>query len=143
MPPRTLFTVLTFNSLVLFFLVTLLFLWRRPRLWIYAWTLFVGAFIGPSTVWTNEPIVPVFLLLAFSTFAGFAQPAKAWLLAVLLALWVPLATALAMLLGALPFSGSGLLNSCFAFVPAGVGAGIGYLLNRAAGCPVLTLEQTT
>ena len=140
MSPRTLFTVVTFNSLVLFFLVALAFLWRRPQFWIYSWTLFLGAFVGPSTVWTNEIIVPVFLLLAFSSFAGFAQPRRAWLLAFLLAMWVPGATVFAMLVGALPATMSGVLNSCFAFVPSVIGAGIGFLLNRAAGNPVLSFE---
>jgi hypothetical protein len=140
MAPRTFFTVVTFNFLVLFFIVALAVLWRRPQFWIYSLVLFVGAFVGPSTVWTNDMIVPVFLLLAFSSFAGFAQPRKVWLLAFLLAMWVPVATLLAMVVGAIPLNAGGVLNSCFAFVPASIGGGLGFLLNRAAGNPVLSVE---
>jgi hypothetical protein len=132
--------MVSFNSLVLFFLVALALLWRRPQFWIHALMLFLGAFVGLSSVWTNETIVPVFLLLAFSAFGGFAQPAKAWLMTVLLATWVPVATSLAMLAGALPVNPTGILNSCFAFVPAAIGAGIGLLVNRAAGRPVFRME---
>jgi hypothetical protein len=135
MAPAPFFTMVCFNSLVLFFLVALVILWRRPGAWLYLLMTLAGAHVGMNTLHSDEPIAAAFLLLALSAFAGFAQPRRSWLLAILLAVWVPLFEILAMWAGVMSPSWSGALAPCVAFIPALVGAGVGATLNVAAGRP--------
>src|SRR5262245_16516865 len=100
MPAQTLWTVISFNSLVLVFVLMVFVLWQRPQWWPTMLTLFAGMLIGFMEPRTQEIIFVVFLLIAFGFFAGFAQPRHAWRWALLLALWVPLDEAFAMAIGA-------------------------------------------
>ncbi len=140
MSPQARFTMVAFHSLILFFLAALVILWRRPGAWLGLLMSFLGAFIGLSNLHSDEPIGTAFLLLAIAAFAGFVQPKRAWLWAVLLAVFVPAVTVLAMAANAVPTSPVGALNLCFAFVPALIGAAVGVGLNHAAGSPVLRLD---
>ncbi len=132
MPARILFTVVTFNSLVLFLPIAMLVLWRKPQLWLHLLTFFLGVITGFIGYGTDDPQFPVLLLLVFGFFAGFAQPKRAWLWALLLAVWVPLFELAAVAVGASKGQLSSALESFIVFLPAFLGAYGGVLVNRAA-----------
>src|SRR5262249_12581938 len=91
---------------------------------------------------TQEIIFVVFLLIAFGFFAGFAQPRHAWRWALLLALWVPLDEAFALVIGAHGVEPPNLLASLFAFAPAFIGVYTGVLIHRLSRADnILTLER--
>ena len=130
MSTQTLWTVIGFNSLVLVFvLIVPLLLWR-PQWWPTMLTLFAGMLIGFMAPRTEEIILIVFLLIAFGFFTGFVQPRHAWRWALLLAIWVPLNEAFAMIIGARGVEPPNVPASLFAFVPAFVGVYVGVLIHR-------------
>ena len=134
MSTETLFTVVIFNSLVLFVPIAMLLLYLRPQLWHYLFALFLGLVIGWMDMHSVEVQPTVLLLLVFGMFLGFAQPRHAWRWALLLAVWVPLGGFLAQFAGlrtAAPAE-PGVIASFIAFIPAFVGAYGGVLVRRAS-----------
>jgi hypothetical protein len=134
MPRDILFTVVVFNSLLLFVPIAMLLLYMRPRLWHYLFALFLGLVIGWLDLHSVEVQPTVLLLLVFGLFLGFAQPRHAWRWALLLAIWVPLGGFAAQVAGlrtAAPAE-PGVIASFIAFIPALVGAYGGALVNRAS-----------
>ncbi|MBI3741686.1 MAG: hypothetical protein HY257_08025, partial [Chloroflexi bacterium] len=123
MSPQTLFTVIVFNSLLAYFILAALIVWKRPQLWLTLVTIFLGALVGWIDVGANEVILPVFLLLAFGFFIAFARPRSAWLHALFLAMWIPIFGFLAFALQVAPSARP--IESFIAFMPAFIGAGAG------------------
>ena len=66
MSAQTLFTVIVFNSLVLFIPVAMLLLYMRPQLWHYLFALFLGLVIGWMDMHSVEVQPTVLLLLVCS-----------------------------------------------------------------------------
>jgi hypothetical protein len=134
MPKDILFTVIIFNSLLLFIPVAALLLVVRPQLWHYLFAIFLGIMVGWFDLRADEVSLTVLLLVVFGLFLGFAQPRHAWRWALLLALWVPL--------GGFVVHAWGLINvvahepnwlpSLFAFIPALLGAYGGAFVNWAS-----------
>lgn len=134
MSRETLFTVIIFNSLVLFVPLAMLLLYMRPRLWHYLFALFLGLVIGWIDLRSVEVQPTVLLLLVCGMFLGNAQPKHAWRWALLLAVWVPLGGLVALAAGlktAAPAE-PGVFASLIAFIPALIGAYGGVLVNWAS-----------
>ncbi len=83
------FNWVVFNSLLLFVLLAVIALWRRPSWWLPLLTLLLGIIVGWFDVKATEVSISVLMLLAFGIFAGFAAPRSAWLSALFLGIWVP------------------------------------------------------
>ena len=83
------FTVLWFNSLVLFLPISMLLLYKWPNLWHLLLSLFLGILTGIFDLRTDEIQFPALLLLVFGFFLGFSQPKSAWRQALMLGIWVP------------------------------------------------------
>ena len=83
------FTVLWFNSLVLFLPISMLLLYKWPDLWHLLLSLFLGILTGIFDLRTDEIQFPALLLLVFGFFLGFSQPKNAWRWALMLGVWVP------------------------------------------------------
>ncbi len=132
MSKEVLFTVVVFNSLVLFIPVAMFLLYKRPDLWHYLFGLFLGLLIGWIDFRAVEVQPSVLLLLVFGLFLGFAQPRHAWRWALILGIWIPLGGFAAVWLGLKAFSVQETIGSMMAFIPALVGAYGGVLVNRAA-----------
>jgi hypothetical protein len=132
MPPQILFTVIVFNSLVLFVPVAALLLLRWPRLWHILFALFLGALAGWTDLRTDEVQLPALLLITFSFFLGFAQPRHAWRWGLILGLWVPIMEYAALAAGLRATPASDVLGSFLALVFALVGAYAGVFCNWAS-----------
>jgi len=130
MSNQTLFTVITFNLLVLFVPVVMFLLYKRPQLWLYLLTLFLGVFVGLTDLRTDDPQLPALLLIVFGLFAGFAQPRRAWQWALILAVWIPFFGAATRVAGLNPASWADVLFSFIALIPALAGAYAGALVKR-------------
>ena len=86
-----LMTFAGFHLLVAAFVVAMLVLFKWPGAWYVLLSIFVGMLIGFIDMETDAVQLPVLLLLAFGSFIGFSHPRNAWLIALLLAMWVPVA----------------------------------------------------
>jgi hypothetical protein len=126
--------MLTFNSLVLFFLGSVIILWRRPQWWPQLLMVFLGVLSGLMCLRTDDVPVNLFFLVGFGFFGGFAQGNRPWLLALLLGVWAPALSILAHVLGASPdhFNVAG---PFVAFVPAFAGTYLGaFVKQMSAKC---------
>jgi hypothetical protein len=132
MSAQTLFTIIVFNSLVLFLPVAAILLWRKPDLWLPLLTGFLGVLIGWMELYSKELQLPFLLLLAFGFFAGYARPSYAWIWALLLGIWVPLAEFTALAIGLKLSYRPDILASCIALIPAFIGAYAGVAVQWAA-----------
>jgi hypothetical protein len=134
MSKEILFTVVVFNSLVLFIPVAMFLLYKRPRLWHYLLALFLGLMIGWIDLRSVEVQPTVLLLLVFGLFLGFAQPRHAWRWAVILAVWIPLGGLVALVAGLRTPAPAepGVAGSFIAFIPALIGSYCGAFVNWAS-----------
>ena len=130
MPPQTLFTVITFNLMILFVPVTAFLLFKWPRLWHLLVALYLGLLVGLTDLRTDDPQLPALLLITFGLFLGFAQPKAAWRWALVLGLWVPALGLVALAARLTSTQLSDVLFSFVALVPALIGAYAGVLVNR-------------
>ena len=89
MPTSTLFTMITFYTLMFFVPVALALLYRWPRLWPLLVALHLGALTGWLDLRSDDPQSAVLLLFTFGMFVGFAEPQNVWRWALALGLWVP------------------------------------------------------
>ncbi len=121
MASQILFTVIVFNSLVLFLPIAAILLWLKPNLWLPLLTAFLGVIIGLSDL-KSDVQMTFLLLLVFGFFAGYAKPQYAWLWAILLGIWVPLTEFTAFAVGLKLAYRPDILASCVALVPAFIGA---------------------
>ena len=130
MPPQTLFTVITFNLMILFLPVAALLLFKWPRLWHLLLALYLGLLVGLTDLRTDDPQLPALLLITFGLFLGFAQPTAAWRWALVLGLWIPFLGLIARAAGVTNAQFSDVLFSLVALVPALIGAYAGVLVRR-------------
>jgi hypothetical protein len=126
------FNMVGFHALLFFFPLSMVVLWRRPNLWPHLLMSFLGIIVGMLSVRTDDMGFPVLLLLVFGFFGGFVQPARAWLPACLLAMWIPVTEIAAHASGVTNESPAGILNSLVAFVPAFSGAYLCVFINHAS-----------
>ena len=131
MSTQLLFTMIVFNSLVVFLPIAAILLWLKPNLWLPLLTAFLGILIGLSDL-RSEVQLTFLLLLVFGFFAGYAKPKNAWVWALLLGVWVPLAEFTALAIGLKLSYRPDILASCVALVPAFIGAYAGVFINWAA-----------
>jgi len=89
MSNQTLFTVITFNMMILFVPVTAFALFRWPRLWHVLLALYLGLLVGLTDLRSDDPQLAALLLITFGLFLGFAQPKAAWRWALILGPWSP------------------------------------------------------
>jgi hypothetical protein len=132
MSAQLLFTIIVFNSLVLFLPIAAILLWRKPDLWLPLFTAFLGVLIGWMELYSSEPQLPMLLLMVFGFFAGYAKPQHAWVWALLLGMWVPLAEFTALAIGLKLAYRPDILASCLALIPAFAGAYAGAFVEWAA-----------
>ena len=131
MSTQLLFTVIVFDALVLFLPVAAILLWLKADLWLPLLTMFLGVIIGLSDLRSDIQLTAL-LLLAFGFFAGYAKPQYAWVWALLLGIWVPLAEFTALAIGLKLSYRPDILASAIALVPAFVGAYGGVFVQWAA-----------
>jgi len=131
MSTQVLFTMIVYNSLVLFLPIAAILLWLKPNLWLPLLTAFLGILIGLSDL-RSEIQLTFLLLLVFGFFAGYAKPKNAWVWALLLGVWVPLAEFTALAIGLKLSYRPDILASCVALVPAFIGAYGGAFVQWAA-----------
>ncbi len=131
MSTQTLFTMIVFNSLLFFLPIAAILLWLKPNLWLPLLTAFLGILIGLSDLKSNVQLT-FLLLLVFGFFAGYAKPKDAWVWALLLGIWVPLAEFTAAAIGLKLSYRPDILASCVALVPAFIGAYGGVFVQWAA-----------
>lgn len=131
MSTQLLFTVIVFNSLVLFLPIAAILLWRKPALWLPLLTAFLGVLVGLSDLRSDVQLTAL-LLLVFGFFAGYAKPQYAWVWALLLGIWVPLAEFTALAIGMKLSYRPDILASAIALVPAFIGAYGGVFVQWAA-----------
>ncbi|HEX7588077.1 MAG TPA: hypothetical protein VF478_07170 [Anaerolineae bacterium] len=131
MSTQVLFTVIVFNSLVILLPVAAVLLWLKADLWLPLLTMFLGIIIGLSDL-RNDVQLAALLLLAFGFFAGYAKPNYAWVWALLLGIWVPLAEFTALAIGLKLSYRPDILASAIALIPAFVGAYAGVAIQWAA-----------
>jgi hypothetical protein len=131
MSSQLLFTTIVFNSLVLFLPLAAILLWFKPNLWLPLLTAFLGVVIGLSDLRNAVPFTAL-LLLVFGFFAGYAKPQYAWVWALLLGIWVPLAEFTALAMGLKLSYRPDILASCIALIPAFIGAYGGVIVQWAA-----------
>jgi hypothetical protein len=131
MSTQVLFTMIVFNSLVLFLPVAAILLWLKAELWLPLLTIFLGIIIGLSDLRSDVQLTAL-LLLVFGFFAGYARPKYAWVWALLLGIWVPLAEFTALAIGLKLSYRPDILASAIALVPAFVGAYAGVFIQWAA-----------
>jgi len=141
-PAQTLFNMIGFHTLVLFFPAAILVLWLRPKLWVHALSLFLGMLTGLISLRGDDPQFPVLLLLVFGFFAGFARPRRAWIFALLLAIWVPVTLVAGLFAGVVRGQPFGVPASCIAFVPALVGVYIGVFIHHSSTHPIEPSGET-
>jgi hypothetical protein len=130
MPPQTLFTMITFYSMVLFVPLAAFLLVARPRLWHLLLALYLGLIVGLTDLRTDDPQLPILLLITFGLFLGFAQPKAAWRWALVLGLWIPVLGVIARAAGVTNAQFSDVLFSLVVLVPAVIGAYAGVLVRR-------------
>ena len=130
MPPQTLFTVIIFNLMILFLPVAAFLLFKWPRLWHLLLALYLGLLVGLTDLRTDDPQLPVLLLITFGLFLGFAQPKAAWRWALVLGLWIPVLGLIARTAGVTNAQFSDVLFSLVVLVPALIGAYAGVLVRR-------------
>ncbi len=82
----------SFHALVLLIPAALAMLYWKPQSWLVVFAFCSGVIMGFIDLHSSEPQLPATLLLLFGLFFGFASPARAWLPAVLLAAWIPIAS---------------------------------------------------
>ena len=123
--------MIVFNSLVLFLPVAAILLWLKPSLWLPLLTTFLGVLIGLSDLKSDVQLT-FLLLLVFGVFAGYAKPKNAWVWALLLGIWVPLAEFTALAIGLSLSYRPDILASCIALVPAFIGVYGGVFVQWAA-----------
>ncbi|MDE3090218.1 MAG: hypothetical protein KGJ80_12620 [Chloroflexota bacterium] len=131
MPAQLLFTLIVFNSLVLFLPIAAILLWLKPNLWLPLLTAFLGVVIGLTDLRSDVQYTAL-LLLVFAFFAGYAKPQYAWVWALLLGIWVPLAEFTALAIGLKLSYRPDILASSIALVPAFIGAYGGVFVQWAA-----------
>lgn len=131
MSSQLLFTMIVFNSLVLFLPLAAILLWLKPNLWLPLLTAFLGVVIGLTDL-RSDVQYTVLLLLVFGFFAGYAKPQYAWVWALLLGIWVPLAEFTALAIGLKLSYHPDILASSIALVPAFIGAYGGVFVQWAA-----------
>lgn len=141
MSTQILFTMIVFNSLVFFLPIAAILLWLKPNLWLPLLTAFLGVLIGLSDLKSDVQLT-FLLLLVFGFFAGYAKPQNAWVWALLLGVWVPLAEFAALAIGLKLSYRPDILASCVALVPAFIGVYGGVFVQWAAtrGNPESKLE---
>lgn len=130
MSPKLWITVVGFNSLAAIFLIGVIIVYFRPRLFPFMTALFLGWLAGFINLGTSEPQFPVLLLLAFGFFLGFTFPAGVWKRALMLGMFVPLSQ-LVLFAATHDFhtvipDGAG---SLFAFFPAFAGSYLGKFIS--------------
>src|SRR3970040_508849 len=130
MPPQTLFTVVTFNLMILFLPVAAFLLFKWPRLWHLLLALYLGLLVGLTDLRTDDPQLPALLLITFGLFLGFSQPTAAGRGALVLGLWIPFLGLIARAAGVTNAQFSDVLFSLVALVPALIGAYAGVLVRR-------------
>ena len=132
MTDQVLFNMVVFSSLVLFVPMSALLLWLKADPWLPLLTMLLGVLISLIDLSSTDPQLPALLLLAIGFVAGYAKPGYAWVWALLLGIWIPLAEfttlAIGMRLGYRP----DILASSIALVPAFVGAYGGAFVQWAA-----------
>ncbi len=131
MSTQLLFTMIVFNSLVLFLPLAAILLWLKPNLWLPLLTIFLGIVVGLTDLRSDVQMTAL-LLLVFGFFAGYAKPQHAWVWALLLGIWVPLAEFTAVAIGLKLSYRPDILASAIALVPAFIGAYGGVLVQWAA-----------
>lgn len=131
MSTQVLFNMIVFNSLVVFLPIAAILLWLKPNLWLPLLTAFLGILIGLSDLKSDVQLT-FLLLLVFGFFAGYAKPKDAWVWALLLGVWVPLAEFTALAIGLKLSYRPDILASCIALVPAFIGAYGGAFVQWAA-----------
>ena len=130
MPPQNVFNFVLFNSLLLYLPFAALMLWRKPSLWLPLWTLFLGIILGWWDMHSTEVSASVLMLLTFSFFAGYAQPKRAWLSALLLGMWIPIFGGVGRALQLIQTTPTEMLTSLLAFAFTFSGAYGGALVRR-------------
>lgn len=130
MSNQTLFTVITFNMMILFVPVTAFALFRWPRLWHVLLALYLGLLVGLTDLRSDDPQLAALLLITFGLFLGFAQPKAAWRWALILGPWVPGLGLIARATKVTSAPLSDVLFSFIALVPALIGVYAGVLVNR-------------
>ena len=126
---QLLWTVLRFHALAALLPVSMIVLYRRPGIWAYAFATFLGIVTAMIDSATEEVQLPVLLLLVFGFFLGFQAQRRAWLTALLLALWIPAFNLVRIVMDHQPdkLAGEG-FGSLIALVPAFVGTFAGAIL---------------
>jgi len=84
-----LFTVVTFQAMVLFLPLAALVLYRRPSLWLYLLAGFTGYLMALIDLRSDDVQLSALLLLMFSLFVGFADSTAPWRWGILLGAWIP------------------------------------------------------
>ncbi len=130
MSPQNFLNYIIFNSLLLFMVVAAIALWLKPRWWLPLFTLFLGFIVGWLDLSSSEVSSSVLMLLMFSFFAGFAQPRRAWLSALLLGIWVPVFGLLAANLHVTHPTGTQMIASLLPLVFTFAGAYAGFAARR-------------
>ncbi len=130
MSPQNLLNYIIFNSLLLFMVAAAIALWLKPRLWLPLFTLFLGFIVGWLDLSSSEVSSSVLMLLMFSFFAGFAQPRRAWLSALLLGIWVPIFGLLAANLHVTHLTSAEMIASLLPLVFTFAGAYAGFVARR-------------
>jgi hypothetical protein len=130
MPPQTLFTVIVFNLMVLSVPVTAFLLFKWPGLWHLLLALYLGLLTGLTDLRTDDPQLPILLLITFGLFLGFAQPKAAWRWSLCLGLWVPVLGLIAFAAKVTSGQLSDVLISSVVLVPALIGVYAGVLVKR-------------
>jgi hypothetical protein len=128
MNSKILFTVVSFHSLILFFLASVVLLRSSPRFWLHLLTMFLGFLIGLLSLTTSEPQVVVFLLIVFGFFAGFLALRRPWIFGFLLAGWIPFLLIVALLAGFIRGQAHIIPGSFLFFIPASFGIGLGVFI---------------
>ena len=130
MSNQTLFNFTIFNSLLVFLPVTAIILWRKPSLWIYLLTAFIGFILSWWDLGVSEGAVTPLLLITFSFFIGSAHPRRALLTAILFAMWLPIIGFVAANLGITHPTPTEQITSLLAFIISFVGTYGGVLVAR-------------
>ncbi len=132
MSNQVLFNMIVFNSLLLFLPMAAILLWLKADLWLPLLTMLFGVIIGLIDLNSTEPQLPALMLLSIGFFAGYAKPKYAWVWALLLGIWVPLAEFTTLAIGMQLAYRPDILASSIALVPAFVGAYGGVFLQWVA-----------
>jgi hypothetical protein len=122
--------MITFYAMVAFVPVNLALLYRWPRLWHLLLALYLGLLVGLTDLRTDDPQLPILLLMTFGLFLGFDQPAGAWRWAIALGVWVPIIGIIAHGLRLSSAQLNDVLFSIVALVPAFVGVYTGAFVRR-------------